>query len=373
MKTVLFAINDLNFGGGQRTLVSEANLLSERGYAVFVLTLLPTRDEASLQPLLKISAERIVRIPFSSFLSIGALVRLVRFLWKTKPDVIVSNLFFTNTFIRLAKLFYWPPKILVREGNVPTEKSLKVGLIDCMLSLLTRVCIVNAAALEKLLHFSYRFSKFKVVYNGIGKEFLEASPVGARENVRKELGLLPDEFALVVVGSLTEKKGHTFLLDAFAAFRKNGRIPTRLFIVGEGPLLVSLQEQARSMGIAESVVFTGGKSRVLPFLYAADVFVLPSLWEGMPNALLEAMAVGVPVVSTPVGGVAEVVKDYENGMLVPAGDFEALRRVLNELFRDPRLRSRLGAKARESVSGMTWERHADELVALIEGFTRETF
>ena len=73
MKTVLFAINDLNFGGGQRTLVSEANLLSERGYAVFVLTLLPTRDEASLQPLLKISAERIVRIPFSSFLSIGAL------------------------------------------------------------------------------------------------------------------------------------------------------------------------------------------------------------------------------------------------------------------------------------------------------------
>lgn len=149
----------------------------------------------------------------------------------------------------------------------------------------------------------------------------------------------------VCVASLRSKKGHAHLIEAFARVRK--RVPrARLLIVGEGPLRGPLQTRAAGPDLDGAVFFAGHRADVPAILSRCDLFALASLEEGMPNALLEAMAAGLPAVVTEVGGNAEVVEDGITGYLVPAADPEALAGRLTELLLDPDLRRRQGAAAR---------------------------
>ena len=150
------------------------------------------------------------------------------------------------------------------------------------------------------------------------------------------------------LGRLHPQKGFSDLLTAFAQVRQ--RIPSvRLFVAGDGELRDDLEAQARSLGMAAVVTFAGVRADVSEVLAALDVFVLPSLWEGMPNAVLEAMASGLPVVATAVGGTPEVVVDGVTGLLVPPQDPGALAQAIGHLLRDPDLRRRMGRAGRRRV------------------------
>jgi glycosyltransferase involved in cell wall biosynthesis len=175
-------------------------------------------------------------------------------------------------------------------------------------------------------------------------EALERS-VRARETVCREFGL-PDDVRLVVnVGNLVPKKGHRVLLAA--ARYVVDRVPAvRFLVVGSGPLAEDLATLARRSGLDGQVVFTGLRDDATALIGAADVFVLSSLHEGLPVALLEAMALGRAVVATRVGGVPEVVAHGETGVLVEPGDPQALAASILQLLHDDRLRDRLGRQAR---------------------------
>ena len=151
---------------------------------------------------------------------------------------------------------------------------------------------------------------------------------------------------IVCLASLREKKGHTFLLKAFERIR--GQVPTaRLLIVGEGPLEDYLRSRARESRLDDAIIFTGYRADVSSILQGSDVFALSSLEEGMPNALLEAMACSLPAVVTDVGGNGEVVDDAMTGFLVPARQPDVMAERLVRLLRDAGLRERLGKAARE--------------------------
>lgn len=171
------------------------------------------------------------------------------------------------------------------------------------------------------------------IVNGVDVDrFAPASP-DERMNLRRRLGL-PDGRLVVFVGRLTIAKALDVLLNAWAQ-RDATLADAHLVIVGDGELRADLVRQAHALGIEQSVVFTGGTNDASAYLRCCDAFVLPSRTEGMPVALLEAMACGLPCVATRVGGSAEVIEDGIGGRLVAPEDAGALARALAEALATP--------------------------------------
>jgi glycosyltransferase involved in cell wall biosynthesis len=165
---------------------------------------------------------------------------------------------------------------------------------------------------------------------------------------RQMLGLPIEAPVIAAVGRLSVQKGFAYLLDAVARLTP---IHPKLTVAlaGDGPARAELREQAARSGLADRVRFLGFQADVQPVLDAADVFALPSLWEAMPYALLEAMAAGLPVVASSVAGVPEVVVQDETGLLIPPRKSAALAAALDRLLASPALRDRMGQAARERV------------------------
>jgi glycosyltransferase involved in cell wall biosynthesis len=150
-----------------------------------------------------------------------------------------------------------------------------------------------------------------------------------------------------VIARLTDQKGHTYLFDAIARVPSLDRL--QLIVVGDGSLRSALEADAVARGIANRVHFLGARRDLGDLLSAMDMFVLPSLWEGLPLSLVLAMGAGLPVIATAVAGIPEVVTDGTTGLLVPPADADALGRALARVAADPGERTRLGHNAREFV------------------------
>ncbi len=168
---------------------------------------------------------------------------------------------------------------------------------------------------------------------------------GARRRARRLLDLDPDGFVCGVVANFTPKKDHAGLLEAHALLRRT-EPEARLVLVGLGPLEAELRERASHPDLAGSVVFTGSRGDVPELLPGFDVFALGSRQEGLPVALMEAMAAGLPVVVTDVGGMPEIVTDGVEGRVVRSGDPAAFAAALAEAAADPALRGAWGQAAR---------------------------
>ena len=166
---------------------------------------------------------------------------------------------------------------------------------------------------------------------------------------------------LLCVGRLAEQKGHRFLLEAMPAIL-DAHPDAHLLLAGDGHLLRDLQEQARPLG--DRVSFLGVREDVPALMAAADLFVFPSLWEGQGNALLEAMAVGVPIVATDIPSTRETIADGEHALLVPPGDAPALAAAVNRVLADPDLAARLADAARIRAQDYDIERTTRHLEAV---------
>jgi glycosyltransferase involved in cell wall biosynthesis len=184
-----------------------------------------------------------------------------------------------------------------------------------------------------------------VIRNGV--ELPPAADASMRRATRAAWGAADDVFVVGCVSNLKPRKGISQLLEAFASL--DGPATLRLVIIGEGPSRDSLTHLARVVGIADRVLFVGTEPNVPAQLPGFDLFVHPSETEGLPNAVLEAAAAGLPIVATDVGGTSEIVLDRETGMLVASGDVAAMASAIAALRGDPAARSRLGRAARDRV------------------------
>lgn len=209
-----------------------------------------------------------------------------------------------------------------------------------------------------------------VIPNGIDLTAADRALAAARPAARAHLGLGPTGLGIAYVGRLHEEKGVGHLLAAFPALLQS-HPSARLFLAGDGPARGALEGMATSLGLNPFVRFLGEVPSPWPLLAGADIFALPSLWEGMPNALLEAMAAGLPCVATAVGAVPEMAADGEEAMLVLPRDAAALSRALLALAAAPARRQEMGARARRRIEAQfrieatvgRMERLYDELLA----------
>jgi glycosyltransferase involved in cell wall biosynthesis len=186
--------------------------------------------------------------------------------------------------------------------------------------------------------------RLSVIRNGVPER--EGNP----EPVRRELGLEPDEVLLLAVGNLDYRKGHLVLLEALEHLRAGGldaRWRVAIAAGRGGDERPKLEAFAAEHGFAERLHILEQRSDIPDLQAAADVFCMPSRWEGLPLAILEAMLAGNPVVASETSGIPEAITSGEHGILTPPGDVAALAEALGALLVDPGLRRRLGAAARE--------------------------
>jgi glycosyltransferase involved in cell wall biosynthesis len=154
------------------------------------------------------------------------------------------------------------------------------------------------------------------------------------------------------VGRLTRQKGYEYLIKAIPSVLNS--FPEVFFIIiGEGDLKKHLMDLSRSLGVQENVHFMGKVEDVLPYLKRMDLFVLPSLWEGLPTVLLESMACGVPVVATDIPGTNELVRDRENGWMVHPTNEDALAEAIINALSEPDTRERFGGQAKKTAANFS--------------------
>jgi glycosyltransferase involved in cell wall biosynthesis len=204
--------------------------------------------------------------------------------------------------------------------------------------------------------------KVRVVCNAVDVELYPAAV--DRQEVRGRLGFGPDDHLMAMVGTFKRQKGHRYLVEATAALAPRAR-NLHVLLVGDGELAGAVRAQVEAAGLGERVHFLGSRRDVPEILAASDSFVLPSLWEGLPVALVEAMASQLPVIATMVSGTSQVMVGGQTGWLVPPGDAGALAEAMNDVLSDPAGAAAMAIAGRERVTAMFSARsQAEQLVDL---------
>jgi glycosyltransferase involved in cell wall biosynthesis len=208
-------------------------------------------------------------------------------------------------------------------------------------------------------------TEITVIGNGVDMHRYQ-QPVD-RHQVRHQLGLEPETKVLITVGTLRTAKGHRYLIEAAGDVIK-AHPNVHFLFVGDGELRLELEAQVTACDLTDKIHFLGDRRDVTELLAASDLFILPSLWEGLSMALLEAMAAANPIVATSVSGTSQVLTHAETGILVPPGDAPALAQAIIDLLSQPDAETKaMGEAARRSVAArFSGEKQAAEYLALYE-------
>jgi glycosyltransferase involved in cell wall biosynthesis len=302
--------------------------------------------------------------PLSPLDDLRALVRLYREFRALQPAIVHTHMAKAGMLGRLAAAAY-----NLSRGSAPRARvvhtyhghvldgyfsraatAVFIGIERALATLSDRIIAISPAIRQELLH-TYRIGRdaqYRVVPLGFDLAPFAAIDAPARGEARRALDLPAGALVITTVGRLTAIKQHRLFLDTVK--RVLAVHPGAIAVIaGDGELKDDLSAHASSIGIADRVRMIGWR-RDLPAIYAAtDVFLLTSRNEGTPVALIEAMASGVPGVSTDVGGVNDVIGGRDTGRTAPFGDADGLAREINELLSSPALRQEMGARARARV------------------------
>jgi len=354
----------MEVAGAQRVLLSQARWFHEHGYQVQAVFLYDKQGLAETWqsqfdfPIISLHAWK--PNSFDLFNLIGGLFRLFSLLRNQVKAIITFTPHSNLLGLPLAWLAGVPVRVGTHHGYIEGS-SARLSWVHGRLTN-SWLCGAMAAVSEQVRGYAIeregvKENKLVVIENGIESLRVEKLSEAERSALRAEIGVPDGAVLLLTVGRLTLQKGHTVLLDAIAQMKTSEPLPVFVF-AGDGPLRTELEQRAQQLGIAQQVRFLGVREDVNELLLAADIFVQPSLWEGLSLALLEALLAGLPVLATRVEGVVDVVEDGRSALLVPPNDATALATAIARLLKDADLRKVLGlvgqqrVKARYSVELM---------------------
>lgn len=215
-------------------------------------------------------------------------------------------------------------------------------------NLLDSIIFVNNITRKAYRHlYKVPSGNCRTIYNGIDTYIYEKAG-NHRQKIRKELGIGTEEIFVLSTGNLTEVKGHKYLISAICRLCFAG-IRVKCFIAGQGELELSLNDQIRSLGGENFIKMLGYRNDVSLLLSAADIFCMPSINEALPYSILEAMASGVPIIASNVGGIPEVITHGSEGILAKPQNIEDLFYAIADFSKDKNLRKRMGLQGRLTV------------------------
>jgi glycosyltransferase involved in cell wall biosynthesis len=279
----------------------------------------------------------------------ATLPALLKVIDRKKIDILHLHGYGATTFGRIAGAMRRLPTIVHEHANL-TDTPWFQKIADRALEPVTDIAIAVSQSTADFVIRARRIppAKVKVVYLGVPlEEFSRPRPPEEIQAARAELGIAPDDVAIGTVTRLHDSKGNSFLVDA-ARLVVNERPHARFFVVGEGPLRESLEQQARALGLGDRFSFAGFAKDVPRVVSAFDISVFPSLWEGTPLTVFEALAMGKAIVATDADGLVDVLTSEHDAIIVPKRDARALANGLIRVIDEPDTRDRLRAAAAET-------------------------
>lgn len=275
------------------------------------------------------------------------LLRLQQALHELQPTIVHTFLLTASLYGRFAALLARVPIVIGSEVNIYERKQPLHRLAERWLMRHTDAVVASAGSVRDFYidQISADPAKVPVIYNAVDWAQLDTSK--GRQEMRAELGVPLDAPAAGIIARLTEQKAHKVLFEAMASVPELSTL--HLIAVGDGELREELKSRVQRLGLAARVHFAGARRDLGNILGAVDMFVMPSLWEGLPLSLVLAMGAGLPVIASRVAGIPEVVTDGETGLLVTPGDVSQLASALVRLATDQALRRRLSQAARAAV------------------------
>ncbi len=269
---------------------------------------------------------------------------IARRLRELQPDIVHTFLLTASLYGRMGAIVAGVPIIIGTEVNIYEHKKPLHALAERLLLRETDRVVVSAESVRAFYMRQVHAdpAKLDVIYNAV--DWSQLQTTASRDEIRRTAGGVPAGAPLAgIIARLTEQKAHRYLFEAMAATPDLAAL--HLLVVGDGELRADLRDRVNRLGLSDRVHFLGARRDLGDLLNAIDIFVMPSLWEGLPLSMVLAMGAGLPVVASRVAGIPEVVQDGVTGMLVPPADVPALGAALSRLVADRALRHTMGAAA----------------------------
>ncbi len=365
---VAIYINIMERGGAEGQVILLARGLLERGYDVKIAT-----GSGKLAVVPEELLPHIVQIPERP--RVKRFLLFFRFLREYRPDILHNQLYMANVFGTLAGRLAGVPVVIMSVLSTDLWKRRAARFLEKTAAAFASKVMVNSQQVADDLSMKSRIpdDSIKVIYNGVDTDcFSPENRALNLQKIREELNIPVNTPLIINVANLLPVKNHAALLRALSLLHSELPVGQRpyLLLCGEGPEKENIVRYAGELGILSFIRMTGWVDEIERYLAASDIFCLSSKSEGFPNAIIEAMATGIPCVVTDVGGNREGVIDGENGYVVPNDDGEAISARLLELIANPEKARRMGNSGREiAQERFSLERMISDTIRLYENGT----
>lgn len=361
-KKVAFIITNLGMGGAENMLVEQVKFLDKKRFEPCIITL---RQHPKMNVVHKVPQDvNLVEFNFTSVFDIISLYKLWVFLRRERIYAVFTSLFNANLIGRTAAILARIPVVLSSEVNVYVDKSKWQIVADKILARFTKKIVVSS---NDVLNFTSKQEnlpreKFELNFNAV--PLILGDIKHKRNEILSKYDLSENLTYIVTAGSLTPQKGQSFFIDAVYQMKQDGVKDFKVLIFGKGPLKEDLLAQIQKLGLEEEIKLMG----IIPaedIMAISDIFTLPSLWEGLSIALLQAMDARCPIVATRVSGTNEALENEVSALLVSPGESSELAEAFKRLLNDGDLRGKLSRVAREQVKKFSIEENVKVIENLI--------
>lgn len=338
MIKVCYIIGQLSIGGTEKQLYELVKNIDKKNFQPIIISL--SHGGFWSEEIKKLDIE-LIELKRKKSKEFKRLFHIVWLLHKIKPDIVHTFLFPANSYGRIASIVNRVPVIVSSERNLPElgkDKNTYMILIDKILSFFSDAIICNSMVAADMLVRVHHFNKNKifVIHNGIN---INQSNISLKEN---------HNFSIGTVCRLKHQKNLKLFID-MARQLLNKKNNLKFIIIGDGPLKSELENYAVKLGLKECIFFLGEKKNVFDFLRKINVFVLTSLYEGLSNAIMEAMISGLPVVATDVGGNRELISNGETGFLCQPNNISDLVEKVMYIIDNPKKAEEMGRNGRVKI------------------------
>jgi len=345
---ILHIYQNSKIGGVQQQLLSLLKAYDREVFNPIFCCLGPKEAMSKEIETLGIEVIALNRSRYHKF-SLGIVRDLYKLMKQKKIYIVRTHRYRANLYGRLAAWLSGVPVIIISlHDNYIKDVRLERKIANKILSKVTDKIIAVSESIRKdiMKYDGIDSSKILVIPNGIDIERFD--PKGNFANIREEFLIKKSDIVIGFIGRIVSVKGLEYLIDALL-FLKEEFKNIKLLITGEGSLLDRLYEKAKENSVNNSVIFTGRRRDIPDILSCIDIFVMPSIAEGLPNSLLEAMAMGKPIVATEVGGIPELIRNGVNGILVLPRDPGALATAIKGLIVNSQSAAKMGQAAKDLV------------------------
>ena len=351
---ILFVIDGLNTGGAEKLLVNTLRALDKK---MFSPTLFIKQSDGKYEKEILAMGIPYFKLHSTRFCDFVAIVKLIRYIKNVKVDIVHTNMFGSDIIGRIAGRIANVPLIFSTYLNVYSWKksrNLKIRIKTWIDKVTAKYfCDKLIAVSEDVRDFHIETlklnkNKFSVLVPGINLNEFQLTDNFSLNKKKLELGIDINSFVVVVVGVLSEQKGHKYLIEAAPSILI--KYPDiRFLIIGPGPLRQELEQMTKNKGVSNEFIFTGFSENLVDLLAISNVFISCSLWEGLPQTVIEAMAMNKPVIATKVGGLPELIQDGKSGILIPPSDPSAIVDSIISIRENKKIAQNLSTEGRKVV------------------------